>query len=117
VSWTFAEAVTWGAHAEAIERLRGGAAHPAREEVLELAGLAAALQAAWSALGDPEREWLLTRKIGGERPMPGSRPVELEEYLELDDRVQAVSGSLRAQEADKIRRALAALDDWLLHAE
>jgi hypothetical protein len=30
----------------AIERLRGGAAHPAREEVLELASLAAALQAA-----------------------------------------------------------------------
>jgi hypothetical protein len=37
VSRTSAEAVTWGAHAEALERLRGGAAHPAREEVLELA--------------------------------------------------------------------------------
>jgi hypothetical protein len=51
------------------------------------------------------------------RPTPGSRPVELEEYLELDERVQAVSGSLRDQEAGKIRRTLAALDDWLLHAE
>jgi hypothetical protein len=116
VSRTFAEAVTWSAHAEAVERLRG-AAHPAREEVLELAGLAAALQAAWSALGDSEREWLLTRKIRDGRPMQRNRPVELAGYLELDERVQAVSGSLRTQESGKIRRALAALDDWLLHTE
>jgi hypothetical protein len=49
--------------------------------------------------------------------MPGRPSVELAGYLELDERVQAVCGSLRVQEAGKIRRALAALDEWLLHAE
>jgi hypothetical protein len=117
VSWTFAEAVTWSVHAEPIEQLRDGATHPAREEVLELARLAAALQTVWSVLGDPEREWVLSRQIEDQWPMQGGPSVELRRYLELEDVVKAISGSLRAKEADKIRRALAELDDWLLHAE
>jgi hypothetical protein len=117
VSWTFAEAVTWSVHEEAREQLRAGAAHPAREEVLELARLAEALQAAWSALGDPEQNWVISRKVEGEKPMPRNPPAGLRRYLDLDDKVQAIAGSLRAREAEKIRRALAELDDWLLHGE
>jgi hypothetical protein len=117
VSRTFAEAVTWEIHAEALERLRAGAAHPAREEVLELARLAEAREAAWSALGDPEREWLLSLGTERERPMPQGPSGLLRRYLDLDDGAHAVAGSLRAQEAEKIRRALAELDGWLLHGE
>jgi hypothetical protein len=65
-------------HDEAIERLRAGAAHPAREELLEL--------------------------------------VELRE-AKLSERFWEVIKALRAREVEKIRRALAELDDWLLHGE
>jgi hypothetical protein len=115
VSWTFAEAVTWNVHEEAIEQLRAGTAHPAREEVLELASLAEALQTAWSALDDLEREWVVSRGTKGEKSMPQDPSAILRRYLDLDDRVGGVSGALWAQEAEKIRRSLAVLDDWLLH--
>jgi hypothetical protein len=48
--------------------------------------------------------------------MPGRPSVELAGYLELAERVNAVSGPLGVQEADEIRPALAELDDWLLRA-
>jgi hypothetical protein len=115
VSRTFAEALIWGAHEKAIGRLRAGAAHSAREEVLELARLAEARETAWSILGDPEREWALYRGTSAEKPIPGEPSVDLRRYLDLDDRVQAISGSLKAREVEKISRALAELDDWLLH--
>jgi hypothetical protein len=115
VSGTFAEAVTWSVHEEAVAQLRVGTPHPAREEVLELARRAEALDAAWSALGGAEQEWVLSRGTGAEKPLPGEPSAELQRYLSLDESVGAVSDSLRAQEIGKIRRALAELDEWLLH--
>jgi hypothetical protein len=113
VSWTFAEAVTWSVHEEALAQLRAGAAHPAREAILELARHAEALRVAWSALGDAEQYGVLARGTGAEKPLAGEPSVGLRRYLEIEKSVQAVSATLRAQEVEKIRRALAALDDWL----
>ncbi len=99
--------------------LRDGTSHPASAEVLQLARLAAALQAAWSALDEVGRQWVLsqpTEPTECENAAPGAPSIQLRKYLELDDRVKAVAGSLWAQEVSKIQQALAALDDWLLHA-
>jgi hypothetical protein len=115
VSGTFAEALTWGVHEEALARLRAGTAHPAREEVLELARLAESLDAAWSALDAAEQEWVLSRGTVAEKPLPGEPSAELQRYLRLDESVGAISASLQAREVEKIRRALAELDEWLLH--
>ena len=78
----------YGRHDQAIERLRAGAAHPAREELLELVQLREAEQAAQGA-----------------------------EQTLLSERLWEVIEALRAREVEKIRRALAELDDWLLHGE
>lgn len=83
----FLRSLNWR-HDEAIEHLRTGAAHPAREDLLELVRLLDATRAAQGTQGDL-----------------------------LSKRVHEVLGALRAQEVEKIRRALAALDDWLLHGE
>jgi hypothetical protein len=117
VSRTFAEAVIWSVHAEALAELRAGAAHPARDEVLELARLAEALGPAWDALGEREQGWILVRHREGEEPWPGEQSDVLRRYLALDDQVIALTESLREWEAGKVRRALAALDGWLTDAE
>jgi hypothetical protein len=113
----FAAAVTWACHEEALARLRSGEAHPAREEVLELARLAAAEREAWSSLSDQEREWALGQESGAERALPAAAGEKLRRYADLEGAVGAVAASLHAPEATKIRRALAALDEWLLHGE
>jgi hypothetical protein len=66
-----------------------GATHPDREAVLEVAQL---VKAQAKAQGPPQRKLLLTR-------------------------MREASEALRSQEVQKIRRALAELDDWLLHEE
>jgi hypothetical protein len=75
-------------HQEAVEQLRAGATHLGREAVLEVAQLAEA----WK------------RTPGAQRAL-------------LFKRLLEVSGALRVQEVQKIRRALAELDDWLLYGE
>jgi hypothetical protein len=75
----------YGRHDEAIERLRAGAAHPARQELLELVQLREAMFAARGA--EPGR---------------------------LSERYWQVINALRDREVEKIHRALAELDDWLL---
>jgi hypothetical protein len=87
VSQGFVQSLGWR-HQEAIEQLRAGATHPDREAVLEVAQLGEASAEAQGA----QRKLLLTR-------------------------MWEASEALRAQEVQKIRRALAALDDWLLHGE
>jgi hypothetical protein len=83
----FLRALGWR-HDEVIEQLRAGAAHPARRQLLELARLREAKQAAQGAQRD-----------------------------RLSKRFWEVIKALRAQEVEKVRRALAELDDWLLHGE
>jgi hypothetical protein len=114
VSRTFAEAVLWSVHAEAVAALRSGAPHPARDEILELARLAEALRAAWSAMGEGEREWILVHHRETTEPMPAEPSDELQRYLAFDDHSHAITESLREKEAAKIRRALVNLDDWLV---
>jgi hypothetical protein len=117
VTRRFAEAVTWSVHSEALEQLRAGAAHPAREQVLELASLAEAKRPVWAALDDAERDRVIAHETDREHPMPGQTSAELQRYLGLDDDVEAIAATLQAQEFEKIHRALAALDDWLLHGK
>jgi hypothetical protein len=117
VSGTFAEAVGWSVHEDAVRQLRAGAAHPGREPVLVLADLAASERDAWSVLDKGEQEWVLLRRTEAEKPIPAGASVGLRRYLEIEGRVSAVSAALRAKETEKIRRALAALDDWLVHGE
>ncbi len=113
VSGEFAEAVIWNIHAEALAELRCGASHPKREEILELARLAEALVPAWDALSEPESDWVLTRHDEGAKSWPSEQSDALRSYLRIDDGVNAIAESLRDREADKIRRALTELDDWL----
>ena len=84
---SFPESLCWR-HQEAIAQLRAGATHPDREAVLELAQLVEAHDTAQGT----QRDLLYKRML-------------------------QASDTLRAQEADKIRRALTELDDWLLHGE
>ena len=113
VSGTFGEAVTWDVHAEALAQLRAGASHPARDEVLELAHLAEARQAAWNDLTDAERDWAVAHDCGDETPDPTDPSARMRGYLDLEGRVQFAADVLRMREVEKVRRALAELDDWL----
>jgi len=115
VSGMFAEAINWSVHEEALGQLRAGAAHPARELVLELADLAEAQRAAWSALSNAEREWVLDRDTEADKSIPGGAPAEVRTYLDLDESVRALMASLHSKEAEKICQALGALDEWVLH--
>jgi hypothetical protein len=115
VSGTFDDAITWSVHQEALAQLRAGADHPARDVVLMLADFARARKAAWPALTEAEQLWVLSRDMPFAKPLPGEPSAGLRTYLDLDERVDAVAGPLRHREVEKIRRALAELDDWLLH--
>ena len=117
VSVTFAEAVTWSVHADAIAELRSGAAHPARDDVLELARRADALALAWNTLGDKERELMLSRRFDCESAWPSEVSIELRNYLDLDDGVNSIFAALRDREVQKIQRALAELDRCLPSGE
>jgi hypothetical protein len=114
VSAMFSDAVTWSIHQEAVARLRAGAPHPAREEVLELASLAEAARSAWLGLGPTDQDWVASRELENEGPTPGEPSVDLQKYLDLDERVRVLTRLLGARENEKVRRALAELDDWLL---
>jgi len=109
----FANTIGWGIQAEALEELRSGAAHPAREEVLELAQLV-------ETLGDQAAECMRELELAGlghgevEEPSTAEPSEESRPSHALIGRVKAISKSLRDQEARKIHRALAALDEWLL---
>lgn len=114
VSGEFIEAITWHVHQEALQQLQAGVSHPAREQVLELASLTKAHRSAWSALSEPERDWVYQETEEGEKPLPGDASVALRRYVDLDKRIGAVAAELRAQEAEKVRKGLAALDEWLV---
>jgi hypothetical protein len=117
VSQSFAQAITWDVHEKALQELRAGAAHPARDEVLELARAAEALDAAWSDLAAADQDWLVARDTEGEQAAPGEPSPALRRYLATHARLHAIADSLRSREIQKIRRALTELDDWLLHSE
>ena len=116
VSPEFGEAVTWSVHAEALEQLRSGAAHPARDELLELARLAEALEQAWEALDEQEQDWVVARDEGNAELLPEGSSDRVRRYLTLEDQVSSITGWLQEQEASRIQRALAALDEWLVGA-
>jgi len=110
----------WSPHKKAIEQLRKGASHPDRELVLELARLAEANNEAFNAdywgLTTGERE--LTTGHIGQRDVPDDLPFKVKRFLEDQysrrSGVTAAFRPLQEKELAKIRRALAALDHWLL---
>lgn len=113
VSRTFAEAVTWNIHDEALVALRAGTPHPARDEVIELARLTDEQGRAWDRLAEAEQRWAVGRHWENAEPWVGEPSAELRRYLAIDDDLDALTEWLRELEANKIRRALAALVDWL----
>lgn len=113
VSRTFAEAVTWSVHADAVADLRAGAAHPAGDEVLDLLRLAQDLGAAWDVLGEEDQKWAVVRHGEYAEPPPREPSAALRRYWAIDDCATAIAESLREREANKIRSALATLDEWL----
>jgi hypothetical protein len=114
VSETFADAVAWDVHAEAVRLLRDGAAHPARDQVLELADLAEMSNAVWNRLGPAEQEFVIARQVSEDTPVPDSPSADVSLHLELAARAEGISAALREREDAKIYRALAELDDWLV---
>jgi hypothetical protein len=115
VSGAFADFVLGTRHDDSIQALRLGSAHPAREEVLELIHFARSSYAAWCALNDVERNWVLSQHSGSHSTMPPASSVNLNSYIHFDEGVTAISRSLHSQELKKIEQALAELDEWLLH--
>lgn len=118
VSWTFfAETVTTRVHKDAIAKLRAGAAHPARDRVIELANLAEAREITWNSLSEVESDWVVNTACNvadhlGDEPTEGIR-----KYIELDAKAGEIADILREMETEKIRHALTELDKWLLNGE
>lgn len=114
VSPRFAQVQAWSVHAESLAVLRSGAAHPAREEIIELAQLSETENLTWNALSDAEREWIIARDGERSTPLCVEPSDALSQYIALDDRFTAIADSLQKKEAAKVERALIALDRWLL---
>jgi len=112
VSEVFTEAIAWPIHERAVAELQAGAEHSARAEVLKLTRLGKAIRLAFDKLSEADRKLLFSD--GSEKKTSREPSAELSRYLEFDRRQKEIARSLRHQENDKIRRALTALDDWLL---
>lgn len=110
VSGSGLDSVRW-AHEEAVEQLRGGAAHPQRETILEWARLAHDHDEAWQSLSAAEREIVLAR--GDDSPKIPTTPA-IDRYHEIEAQLEAVYfEQLRPGELAKIRNALSELRAWL----
>lgn len=109
VSWRLIQDIGWPGNTAAIEALRNGAAHPAREELLEMARLSDERTLVSNAFSDSDLELTVLREQPSE-----TAPPRVKKFLELSNKIQDVYRVLMAQEAAKIRRALSELDNWLL---
>src|SRR5262249_51673247 len=90
VSRTFIFAVTWHRHAQALEQLRHGAPHPAREQLLELSGLARETGAVLKSLTPAELDLALAVEEG-DTPLPAEEvPAKIKKYLDLERRLKQV---------------------------
>ena len=114
VSSTFADAVIWSIHKEALVHLRAGADHPAKGDILELAKLAKENEELWSSLSESERDYILSYEDGNAPREPVESSATLRMYLQTDQQIDAISNRLQAQEARKIELALQALDQLIL---
>jgi len=103
--------ITSSRHQGDLKRIRDGAEHSARAEVLEWARVAEAHDAKWQSLTDAERELVLMQSVS--RKLIGSLPQDIQTFLELDRRVRVVFRRLYEMEAAKIHQALRALERWL----
>ncbi len=81
--------------------------------MLELADLAKARDATRGTLNEEETKWVVARDIEDKPPLLDKPSENLQNYLAIDEDIISLSTLLRDQEIEKIRRALAALDDWL----
>ena len=114
--------LNWPMHEEALNSLRRGASHPAREAVLELVRLAEAHDPAMNELEGIEQDVasdLLSVRCGRKawrapQGLPGDPSPEMRRYLAIESELHRIAGILREQEAEKIRVALTRLDEWLM---
>jgi hypothetical protein len=100
-------------HREALERLRAGEPHPAREQVLEWGRLATVSDETWQALTSAERDTVLPIDRDHRTELPAGLPAGVQRYLDADAKLVAVYRELCAGEFSKIELALRNLDDWL----
>lgn len=113
-SGEFAEALTWkGLHDAAIAQLRAGAAHPAREEILQLAQDVKVQDAIWANLNERDKELVLGQEIGRIRPHRDAATPYVREYFDIAERVEAIAGRLIDVELAKVKQALVRLDAML----
>jgi hypothetical protein len=113
----FAEVQAWSVHAEALAALRSGAAHPARNEIIELADLSETRDLIWIDLSEVEKDWLIAQHGECLAPLPIDPSDALSRYIAVHERFTEIVESLQKNELSKIEQALIALDRWLLQAD
>ena len=96
-------------HHEAIERLKAGASHPAREQLLRMAELYAESEELWRGLTDEEREIACAVEDEASHDLPAAVKI----HAGLQSSCYEIHGKLQAGELAKIQGALARLRDWL----
>jgi hypothetical protein len=109
----FVEAVIWDIHSAALEQMRHGSPHPAREQVLELARVAQMIEDQQSQLAEAEQN--RTEQQGTEEELLLRLTESTKRRIRaLGRQAGTCMDALQALEADKVRQALAELDSWLI---
>jgi hypothetical protein len=103
------EAICSGFHREAMGRLKAGASHPAREQLLRMAELFVESEELWRGLSDEEQEIACSV----EDDVPDDIPAAVKIFSGLQASCYEIYWELQAGELAKVQEALARLEDWL----
>ncbi|WZO99247.1 hypothetical protein EP7_000846 [Isosphaeraceae bacterium EP7] len=103
------EAICSGRRQENVDRLKAGASHPAREQLLRMAELYDRSEELWRGLTDEE----LAIAYAIEDEASDVHPAALKTYFALQASCHEIHGKLQAGELAKVERALSRLKDWL----
>lgn len=106
------DALCGGHHRVGLERLKAGASHLAREQLLRMDELYAESQGLWRSFTDREREVVYSV----EDEAPECLPSSVGRFIELNASCHSIHESLQAGELAKVRHALERLREWLTSA-
>lgn len=109
------EAIAYGLHADALERLRDGYPHVERARILAWHAAYMANVDAWAQLSEAEQEdvYIISQKIAAGTHSPASEPAAVRAYLHSDTHLRSVYNELQAREQAKVLQALHNLHTWL----
>jgi hypothetical protein len=93
-----------------MQKLKAGASHPARQQLLRMAELYAESEALWGELTDEERAIAYAAEDDDASP---DLPAVVKTYFGLQASCHAIHRELQAVELAKVEGALAELRDWL----